>query len=95
MILNKRNMTTRIWRMKDGVSLFTVLMFMLVATIAATATYKWITTESSSSTDRMIQREAYQSALAGIESARGWMTYNANETGALIKQYKDGNNAPI
>ena len=23
------------------------------------------------------------------------MTYNANETGAIIKQYKDGKNAPI
>ena len=28
---------------KTGVSLIAVLLFMLVATIAATATYKWIT----------------------------------------------------
>ncbi|WP_298770282.1 hypothetical protein, partial [uncultured Fibrobacter sp.] len=95
MILNEKNTTMHVSRMKGGVSLFTVLMFMLVATIAATATYKWLTTESGSSKDRMLQREAYQSAVAGIESARGWMTYNANETGALIKQYKDGGNVPI
>ena len=80
---------------KSGVSLVTVLLFMLVATIAATATYKWLTSEGRSSASRMRQNEAYQSALAGIESARSWMTYNANETGAIIKQYKDGKNAPI
>ena len=80
---------------KSGVSLVTVLLFMLVATIAATATYKWLTSESRSSASRMMQQEAYQSALAGIESARAWMTFNANETGAIIKQYKEGNNAPI
>lgn len=81
--------------LKSGVSLVTVLLFMLVATIAATATYKWLTSEGRSSASRMQQNEAYQSALAGIESARSWMTYNANETGAIIKQYKDGNNAPV
>lgn len=80
---------------KAGVSLVTVLLFMLVATIAATATYKWLTSEGRSSASRMQQQEAYQSAVAGIESARSWMTYNANETGAIIKQYKDGNNAPV
>ena len=74
---------------KAGVSLVTVLMFMLVATIAATATYKWLTSEGRSSSSRLQQNEAQQSALAGIESARAWMTYNANEVGALIKQYKD------
>ena len=80
---------------RAGVSLVTVLLFMLVATIAATATYKWLTSEGRSSASRMMQNEAYQSAIAGIESARSWMTYNANETGAIIKQYKDGNNAPV
>lgn len=80
---------------KSGVSLVTVLLFMLVATIAATATYKWITSEGRSSAARMMEREAYQSAVAGIESARSWMTYHANETGALIKQYKEGKNVPI
>lgn len=83
--------------LKSGVSLVTVLLLMLVATIAATATYKWLTSEGRSSTSRMLQNEAYQSALAGIESARSWMTFNANETGAIISQYKDknNNNAPI
>ena len=81
--------------LKSGVSLVTVLLFMLVATIAATATYKWLTSEGRSSASRMQQQEAYQSAVAGIESARSWMMYNANETGAIIKQYKDGNNAPV
>ena len=82
---------------KTGVSLITVLLFMLIATIAATATYKWITSEGHSSASRMIEREAYQSAVAGIESARSWMTYHANETGALIEQYKKkaNNNAPV
>ena len=55
---------------KAGVSLIAVLLFMLVATIAATATYKWITSESRSSSSRMLEREAYQSAVAGIESAQ-------------------------
>ena len=80
---------------RAGVSLVTVLLFMLVATIAATATYKWLTSEGRSSASRMQQQEAYQSAVAGIESARSWMMYNANETGAIIKQYKDGKNVPV
>lgn len=80
--------------MKAGVSLVTVLLFMLVATIAATATYKWLSSEGFSSASRMMKREAYQSSVAGIENARAWMTFHANETGALIKQYiydNDGN----
>ena len=72
---------------KAGVSLITVLLFMLIATIAATATYKWITSEGHSSASRMMEREAYQSSIAGIENARAWMTFRANETGALIRQY--------
>ncbi len=81
--------------MKRGVSLITVLLFMLVATIAATATYKWITSEGRSSTSRMMEREAYQSAVAGIENTRAWMTYHANEVGALIKQYQAGGGKAI
>ena len=80
---------------KQGVSLITVLLFMMVATIAATATWKWITSEGKSSASRMLQREAYQSSVAGIENARAWMTYHANDVGALIKQFIDGGNAPI
>ena len=85
---------------KNGVSLVTVLLFMLVATIAATATFKWLTSESRSSSSRMLQREAYQSAIAGIESARSWMTYHGNDVGSLIKQFEDkqlkeGHSVPI
>ena len=76
---------------KKGVSLIAVLLFMLVATIAATATFKWLNSEGRSSGDRLALSEARQSAVAGIETARSWMTYHGNETGALIKQYfKDG-----
>ena len=74
---------------KTGVSLITVLMFMLVATIAATATWKFITSEGFSSKSRMLKREAYQSAQAGIENARSWMTFHANDVGALIRQFQD------
>ena len=80
---------------KAGVSLIVVLMFMMIATIAATATWKWITSEGRSSSARMIKREAYQSAMAGIENARAWMTYHANDVGAIIRQYIDGGNKPI
>ncbi len=80
---------------KSGVSLIVVLLFMMIATIAATATYRWITSESRSSGSRMIQREAYQSAVAGIENARSWIAWNANDAGALIKQYLDGGKVPV
>ncbi|MEE0876060.1 MAG: hypothetical protein UIH18_02065, partial [Fibrobacteraceae bacterium] len=80
---------------KAGISLITVLLFMMIATIAATATYKWITSEGRSSASRMLQREAYQSSIAGIENARAWMTYHANDVGALIKAYIDGGNKPV
>ena len=82
--------------MKAGVSLIAVLLFMLIATIAATATWKWITSEGFSSQSRMLKREAYQSSMAGIENARTWMTFHANDVGALIKQYLDDpNHKPI
>lgn len=83
--------------MKAGVSLIAVLLFMLMATIAATATWKWITSEGFSSQSRMIKREASQSAEAGIQATRAWMTYHANDVGALIKEYqsKENKNKPI
>lgn len=74
---------------KTGISLITVLLFMLVATIAATATYKWLMSEGRSSGSRLQQQEALQSSLAGIENARTWMTFHANDVGALIKAYLD------
>ena len=80
---------------RAGVSLITVLMFMLIATIAATATWKFITSEGFSSTSRMLKREAYQSAQAGIENARSWMTFHANDVGGLIKQFQDNNGMPV
>ncbi|WP_458449123.1 pilus assembly PilX N-terminal domain-containing protein [Fibrobacter sp.] len=81
--------------MKRGVSLVTVLLFMLVATIAATATYKWLTSEGRSSASRMMQVEAKQAAVAGIESARSWMTYHGNDVGAVVKQYFQNKKKPI
>lgn len=80
---------------KKGVSLVVVLLLMLVATIAATATFKWLHSEGRSSSSRMLQSEARLSAVAGIETARSWMTYHANETGALIKQYIANSKKPI
>ena len=80
---------------KAGVSLIAVLLFMLIATIAATATWKWITSEGRSSASRMLKREAYQSSIAGIENTRAWMTFHGNDVGALIKQYYDNGNQPI
>lgn len=80
---------------KSGVSLVVVLLLMLVATIAATATYKWITSEARSSGSRMLQREAYQAANAGIEASRAWMATHGNDVGALIKAYKDNGNKPV
>ena len=80
---------------KKGVSLITVLMFMLIATIAATATFKWLTSENRSSASRMQTQEARQSAIAGIQSTRAWMTHNANDVGALVRQYVLGGKQPI
>lgn len=80
---------------KKGVSLIVVLLFMLVATIAATATFRWISRQSDASASRMRTNEAYQSAVAGIDAARSWMTYHANDVGALVKQYEDGGRKPI
>ena len=68
---------------------------MLVATIAATATYKWLTSESRSSASRMMQAEAKKSAVSGIEATRSWMTYHANDVGAIVKQFFDNDKNPI
>lgn len=88
-------MQNKLKNKKAGVSLITVLLFMMIATIAATATYKWITSEGRSSAGRMLQREAYQSSLAGIENARAWMTYHANDVGGLVTQYFQNDKKPI
>lgn len=80
---------------KKGVSLVTVLIFMMIATIAATATYKWISSTGLTSADRMAMSEAKEASHAGLESVRAWMTYHANDVGAIIRQYYDGDKKPI
>ena len=82
-------------KMKKGVSLVTVLLFMMVATIAATATYKWLSSMGSSSAARLQMNEARQAALSGIEAARSWMTYKGNDLGAVVKQYFENGKKPI
>lgn len=82
-------------KLKKGVSLITVLLFMLVATIAATATFKWLTSEGRTSAARLAQNEARQAAIAGITSVRAWMMDHGNETGALIRQYRGNGKKPI
>lgn len=80
---------------KHGVALVTVLLFMLVATIAATATFKWLTSENLSSASRLRMNEARLSATAGITSARLWLASHANETGAILYQYMNNGKVPI
>ena len=75
------------FKSQKGVSLFAVLMFMLVATIAGTATYKWLSSEGFSSADRMLVNEARTSSQAGVEAARAWMMYHANDVGSILQQY--------
>lgn len=75
------------FKSQKGVSLFTVLLFMLVATIAGTATYKWLTSEGHSSESRMLMNEARASSLAGVEALRAWMTYHASDVGSILTQY--------
>lgn len=72
---------------KSGVSLVTVLLFMLVATIAGTATFKWLTSENFSSATRLRVAQARTAAMSGIEAARSWMSNNANDAGAALTQY--------
>lgn len=74
---------------KKGLSLITVLLFMLVATLAATGVFKWLSTQNKASASRLMQSEVYQASQAGIETARSWMAYHGHEVGALIKQYKE------
>lgn len=81
--------------MKKGVSLITVLLFMLVATIAATATFKWLNSEGRSSASRLMMTEAAQASVSGIEAARAWMTNHGNETGALVRQFNTNKKKPI
>ncbi len=72
---------------KKGVALITVLLFMMMATIAATAVHKWLVSENRASAARLKQSEAYQASQAGINAARAWLAFNGNETGALVTQF--------
>lgn len=81
--------------LKKGVSLVTVLVFMMIATIAATATYKWLSSVGFTSADRRAISEAREASLAGLNATRSWMTYHANDVGAIIRQYYDGNKKPV
>lgn len=81
---------------KKGVALITVLLFMLMATIAATSVYKWLLSEDRASAARLKQNEAYQASQAGLNVARAWLAYNGNETAALISQFaRDAQHRPI
>ena len=63
---------------KKGLSLITVLLFMLVATLAATGVFKWLSTQNKASASRLMQSEVYQASQAGIETARSWMVYHGS-----------------
>ena len=82
-------------KLKKGVSLVTVLLFMMVATIAATATFKWLSSVGESSAARLELSEARTAAKAGIDAARSWMSFNGNDVGALINQYFENSKKPI
>lgn len=79
---------------KKGVALVTVLLFMLIATIAATAVFKWIQSQNRISAAQLKQSEAYQASLAGINAARSWLAYNGQETASLVTQFEK-NKTPI
>ncbi|MBQ3715735.1 MAG: hypothetical protein II892_09185 [Fibrobacter sp.] len=81
--------------MKKGVSLVTVLLFMMVATIAATATYKLIGSVGGASAARLKLSEAREAAQMGINATRSWMTFKGNDVGALVRQYFEGKKKPI
>ena len=80
---------------KKGVALITVLLFMMMATIAATAVHKWLVSENQASAARLKQNEAYQASQAGLNAARAWLSYNGNETAALVTQFLHGTKTPI
>ena len=78
------------WKGKKGVALVTVLLFMTVATIAATAVYKWLNSAERASASRLKQSEAYQASQAGLNAARAWLAYNGEETAGLVTQLMNG-----
>ncbi|MCQ2097183.1 MAG: hypothetical protein MJY87_04465 [Fibrobacter sp.] len=75
---------------KKGVALVTVLLFMTIATIAATAVYKWLNSAERASASRLKQSEAYLASQAGLNAARAWLAYNGEETAGLVTQLMNG-----
>lgn len=75
------------WNKKRGVALVTVLLMMMVATIATTAIYKWLSRMGDSSSAELKRSEAYQASVAGIETVRAWLEHNADDAGALLTEY--------
>ena len=76
---------------KRGVALVTVLFFMLVAIIAATALFKWLKYMGESSAAELKRTEAYQASQAGVETVRAWLQYDANDVGAILGYYLSEN----
>src|SRR5574344_2162331 len=72
---------------KRGVALVTVLFFMLVELIAATALFKWLKYMGDSSAAELKKTEAYQASQAGVETVRAWLQYDANDVGAILGYY--------
>jgi hypothetical protein len=79
---------------KSGISLIAVLMFMLAATTASIAIFKWIGSENFSSAARLKQSEAYQASESGVDAVRAWLTNKAGDVGEMLRVYNK-NNRPI
>lgn len=80
---------------KKGVALITVLLFMLVAIIAATAIYKWLRYMGESSAWALKHSEAYQASQSGVETLNSWLSYNGNDVGAVLNCYLNGGKKPL
>lgn len=80
---------------KKGVALITVLLFMLVAIIAATAIYKWLRYMGESSAWALKHSEAYQASQSGVETLNSWLSYNGNDVGAVLNCYLNSGKKPL
>ena len=72
---------------KRGVALVTVLLIMMIATIATTAIYKWLSRMGYFSSAELKRSEAYQAAQAGVESVRSWFESHADDAGGVLTAY--------
>ena len=80
---------------KKGVALITVLLFMLVAIIAATAIYKWLKYMGESSAWALKHSEAYQASQSGVETLNSWLSFNGNDVGAVLSYYISEGRKPL